>query len=114
MLSGVRLEENERQLAAELRPGSPTAWLVDVNQGRQRVRTHRGQRTQNGGRGGQQGYKAKGELTVSTSVCDSVCCALVYVYFCVEVSIFLASYASFTFDGLFFVLLSDTCFTIVL
>ena len=37
VLSGTRLDENERHLAEELRPGSPKAWLVDVSQGQQRV-----------------------------------------------------------------------------
>ncbi|XP_043219944.1 uncharacterized protein LOC122380656 isoform X3 [Amphibalanus amphitrite] len=37
VLSGTRLDENERQLAAELRPDSPTAWLVAVSQGDQRL-----------------------------------------------------------------------------
>ncbi|XP_037073435.1 fibrous sheath-interacting protein 1-like [Pollicipes pollicipes] len=36
VLSG-RHADNERQLARELRPGSPSAWLVDVDQGRQRL-----------------------------------------------------------------------------
>ena len=51
VLSGPRLDENERQLAEELRPGSPTAWLVDVSQGQQRVSEGAAEGEGRGGRG---------------------------------------------------------------